>query len=117
MTEDWARPVVAWEIQARDPEKLRDFYARMFNWSIGEGPVMSVPAGIGGPQPGPIGSLRQSDHPGVSLYIQVRDLRASLAKAEELGGRILRQPVDVPGRPTFASITDPEGNRVGLIQQ
>ncbi len=117
MTEDWARPVVHWEIQARDPEKLRDFYARLFNWQIGDGEIMSIPAGIGGPEPGPGGHLRQGERPGVTLYIQVRDLQASLAKAEELGGRVLRQPVDVPGRPTVASIADPEGNRVVLVQQ
>ena len=29
---DWARPVVHWEILARDQAKMRDFYAQMFNW-------------------------------------------------------------------------------------
>jgi len=51
MAEDWARPVVHWEVQARDAQRLRDFYAQMFNWVIGEGPIMNIPAGVGGPQP------------------------------------------------------------------
>ena len=51
------------------------------------------------------------------LYIQVRDLRASLARAAELGGTILRQPFDIPGGPTLARIGDPEGNQVVLVQQ
>lgn len=118
MTEDWARPIVHWEIQARDAGKLRDFYARLFNWQIGDGPIMRIPAGVGGPEPGPGGHLRQGDHPGVSLYIQVRDLRASLEKAGQLGGTVLSQPMDVPGGgPTVAGIADPEGNRVMLVQQ
>ncbi len=117
MTEDWARPLVHWEIQAREPQILRDFYAQLFNWQIGDGPVMRVPAGIGGPEPGPGGHIRGGDHPGVTLYIQVRDLRASLTKAEQLGGRVLSQPADVPGGPTIAGIADPEGNRVMLVQQ
>lgn len=117
MTDDWARPVVHWEIQARDAEALRAFYAALFNWSIGEGPVMTVPAGVGGPSPGPGGHIRQGAHPGVSLYVQVRDLGASLAKAEELGGRVLSRPVDTPGGQTVAGIADPEGNRVVLVQQ
>lgn len=117
MTEDWARPVVHWEIQAREPETLRAFYRELFNWPVGEGSVMRVPAGVGGPEPGPGGSIRQGKHPGVSLYIQVRDLRASMAKAEELGGRVLSQPFDTPGGPTVAGIADPEGNRVMLVQQ
>ena len=117
MAEDWARPVVHWEIQASDAQKLRDFYGQLFNWQIADGPLMRIPAGIGGPEPGPGGTLREGSHPGVSLYIQVRDLRASLDTAEQLGGKVIRQPVDTPGGPTIAGITDPEGNRVMLVQQ
>jgi predicted enzyme related to lactoylglutathione lyase len=117
VTEDWARPVVRWEIQARDPEALRGFYAQMFNWQIGDGPIMNIPPGIGGPEPAPGGHIRQGSHPGVSLFIQVRDLRASLEKAAQLGGRVLSQPTDTPGGPTVAAILDPEGNRVVLVQQ
>ncbi|HLZ71742.1 MAG TPA: VOC family protein [Dehalococcoidia bacterium] len=117
MADDWARPVVHWEIQARDAEKQRAFYSRLFNWEIGEGPVMRIPAGVGGPEPGPAGHIRQGDHPGVSLYVQVRDLRGSLKKAEELGGSVLSQPFDLPQGPTIAGIADPEGNRLTLVQQ
>lgn len=117
MAEDWARPVVHWDIRARDPESLRAFYGQLFNWDIGNGPIMQIPAGIGGPQPGPAGHLQQSDKSGVTLYIQVRDLKASLTQAAELGGSILGEPFDVPGGPTLASICDPEGNLIMLVQQ
>lgn len=117
MEADWARPVVHWELTAREPERLRAFYGELFNWTIGEGAVMRVPPGIGGPEPGPGGSIRQGKHPGVTLYVQVRDLRASLTRAEELGGRVLSQPFDTAGGPTVAGIADPEGNRVVLVQQ
>jgi predicted enzyme related to lactoylglutathione lyase len=117
MAEDWARPVVHWEIQASDPEKLRGFYGQLFNWQIGDGPVLGIPAGIGGPPPGPAGHIRQSDRTGVTLYIQVRDLKSSLAKTEQLGGQVLSQPFDTPGGVTVAGIADPEGNRVMLVQQ
>lgn len=117
MAEDWARPVVHWELQARDATKQRDFYGGLFNWTIGDGAIMAIPAGIGGPQPGPGGHLRQGERPGVTLYVQVRDLRASLAKATELGGSVLSQPFDTPGGQTLAAIADPEGNRVMLVQQ
>jgi predicted enzyme related to lactoylglutathione lyase len=113
---DWPRPVVHWEIAARDPERLREFYGRMFNWRIGSGPIMAIPAGIGGPEPGPAGHLIQSGRSGVSLYIQVRDLRESLARAAELGGTVVAEPFDLPDTPTLASITDPEGNPVMLVQ-
>lgn len=113
---DWPRPVVHWQIDARDPERLREFYGRMFNWRIGSGPIMEIPAGIGGPEPGPAGHLIQGERSGVTLYVQVRDLRESLARAAELGGTIVAEPFDLPNTPTLASITDPEGNPVMLVQ-
>lgn len=114
---DWPRPVVHWEIAARDPEAQRAFYAELFNWTIGDGPIMDIPAGLGGPEPGPAGHLRRSDTPGVQLYVQVRDIRASLARAAELGAEVRREPFDVPGGPTLAWIVDPEGNPLTLVQQ
>ena len=53
----------------------------------------------------------------MTLYVQVRDLRGSLTKAAELGATIVVEPFDVPGGPTLAAITDPEGNPLMLVQQ
>ena len=118
MAEDWTRPVVHWDIQARDPQKARAFYGEMFNWAIGEGPLMAVPAGVGGPPPEALsGNILQSEHSGISLYVQVRDLGASLERAKALGGNVITRPFEVPNGPTIAAITDPEGNRLGLVQQ
>ncbi|MFI5041129.1 MAG: VOC family protein [Acidimicrobiales bacterium] len=117
MGEDWPRPVVHWEITATDPDRVRSFYAALFNWRIGHGPIMQIPAGIGGPEPGPAGHIRQGERAGVTLYIQVADLRASLRRAADLGGRVVTDPFDVPGGPTIAAINDPEGNPVVLVQQ
>jgi predicted enzyme related to lactoylglutathione lyase len=117
MQPDWARPVVHWEIEAKDPEAQRAFYRELFNWEIADGPIMTITPGVGGPEPGPGGHIRQSDHNGVNLYVQVRDLRASLEKAAALGGRVTLEPFDVPDGPTLAGIADPEGNPVMLVQQ
>lgn len=117
MTRDWARPVVHWEIEARDPDRLRTFYGELFNWTIGDGPIMDIPAGLGGPEPGPNGHIRQSERSGVTLYVQVQDLGESLERVPDLGGEVAMDPFDVPGGPTLAAITDPEGNSVMLVQQ
>jgi predicted enzyme related to lactoylglutathione lyase len=114
---DWARPVVHWAITARDPEAQRAFYAALFNWTIEDGPIMNIAAGIGSPEPGPGGHIQQGDQPGVSLYVQVRDIKESLLRAVELGGEKKSDPFDDPGGPTIAFITDPEGNPVTLVQQ
>lgn len=115
--EDWARPVVVFEIRGRDGDRLREFYRQMFNWDIqGEG-IGRAPGGIGGPEPGPLSLFMQSDTPGVTLYVQVLDLRASMEKAKALGGSVINEPFDVPNGPTIARIADPDGTHIGLVQQ
>ncbi len=113
---DWARPVVHFEIEAHDADRLRAFYAALFNWEIGDGPIMPIAPGIGGPEPGPAGHIRQSERSGVTLYVQVRDLESSLSKASDLGGTVVTGPFDAGGV-TIAAISDPEGNPVTLVQQ
>ena len=117
MDGDWARPVVHFEIEAVDAERQRAFYRDLFNWEIGEGFIMPIAPGIGGPEPGPGGHVRQSDRSNVSLFVQVRNLRSSLDKAAALGGTVVAEPFDIPDGPTLAAIADPEGNSVMLVQQ
>jgi len=116
MAQDWARPVVHWEIEAKDPERQRAFYAELFNWQIGDGFIMEIPAGIGGPEPGPAGHIRGSERSGVTLYVQVADLRASLERSVALGATVVAEPFDIPDGPTLAGVTDPEGNPLMLVQ-
>jgi len=40
-----------------------------------------------------------------------------LARVPALGGTVVSSPFDVPGGPTIASIEDPEGNPLVLVQQ
>jgi uncharacterized protein len=119
MTEshDWARPIVHWEIVARDPVRQSEFYRALFNWEVGDGPIAQISAGLGGPEPGPAGHIRAGEKPAVSLYVQVRDLPIALKRTAELGGKALTEPFDVPDGPTIAAIEDPEGNTVVLVQQ
>ena len=117
MSDDWARPVVYLEIQARDADVLTRFYGELFNWNIGDGFIRQIPTGIGGPENGIGGHIRTGNHPGVTLYIQVKDLPSSLAKAVELGGTVTMERFEIPGGASLAGITDPEGNSVTLVQQ
>ncbi len=116
-TSDWARPVVHWEIEAIDPDRQRSFYADVFNWTIGDGPIMSIDAGIGGPEPGPAGHIRAGTVSRVSLYVQVGDLATTMARTIAAGGSVTSEPFDVPHGPTLAMIQDPESNPIVLVQQ
>ncbi len=117
MDDDWPRPVVHWEIEARDPVRLKAFYSALFNWRISDGSIMQIEPGIGGPEPGPGGHLRPGDRSRVKLYVQVADLESSLREARRLGAAVEAEPFDVPGGPTLAAIVDPEGNPLMLVQQ
>lgn len=116
-TRDWPRPIVHWAIEAVDVDAQREFYAALFNWEIGDGPIAGIGAGFGGPEPGPAGHLQAGDTPRVSLYVQVRDLRETLDRATALGGTVVMEPFQPEGQPTLAFIRDPEGNPLGLVQQ
>jgi len=51
----------------------------------------------------------------VSVYVQVEDLDAAVAKVERLGGKTILPPSQVPGGPKLAMFADPAGNVTGLL--
>lgn len=113
------RPVVAFQIRGRDPVRLRDFYQQIFGWEMTDGlwGIVTIAPGIGGPVEGVGGTLMAGEEPRVVVFVQVLDLVETLAKAETLGGRRVMEPFDVPGGPTIAQMSDPEGNVIGLVKQ
>ena len=76
-----------------------------------------VEPGIGGPEEGVGGGIMQAEKPLLTFYVQVVDLNETLAKAEEMGGKAVMQPMDYPDGPTIAMFDDPEGNTIGLVKQ
>ena len=96
---DWARPIVHFEIMAVDADAQRAFYTELFQWAIGEGPIMGIEAGLGAPEAGPAGHIRQAETSGVALYVQVRDIDASIEKVRALGGKRGLRPLRRARRP------------------
>ncbi|WP_299791502.1 hypothetical protein [uncultured Marivita sp.] len=45
------------------------------------------------------------------------DVDAEVAKTEQMGGEIMRDPFDVPGIGRIAIVKDPAGAMVGLITE
>ena len=108
---DWPRPVVAFQIQAKDVEKQKAFYSEMFDWDITQpegSPMAMIPAGKGPPENGIGGVLSQGDTSAILIYIQVANLGESLEKAGQPGGKATLQPLDVPTGPTTAAIAHPQ---------
>lgn len=112
-----ASPVVHFEIRSADPDKTRAFFGSLFGWTYPEGAIPGYTYVDTGVQtiPGGIGPLQGGEET-LTFFVGVDDLQASLVSAKELGGRVVQEPVKVPGV-TFALIADPQGHIVGLAQQ
>lgn len=111
------KPVVRWEITARHPRKLEDFYSQMFDWHVDENPVSSRRIDTGDGISGSFAETDGSWPSGALFYVQVDDLCSYVDKAERLGGATLLPPTEMPDASRIAIIRDPEGVRVGLMER
>ena len=116
--------VVHFVIMGKDGDKLRSYYSQLFGWKIdADNPmnygivsrdenVNSEGIGIGGG----VGAMPEGAPGHVTIYVEVPDVEASLAKAESLGGTRLMGPDQVPGGPEIGLFLDPEGHTVGVVK-
>jgi predicted enzyme related to lactoylglutathione lyase len=110
---------------------MAEFYTKAFGWNTQQlGPEMGEYVVVttsetddnGRPKnPGMInGGFYQktddpvSNHP--SVVIAVDDINESIPKIEQGGGKILGEPMEIPGIGMYVSFVDTEGNRVSLLQ-
>ena len=112
-------PVVHWELMSKEPEKVSQFYARIFGWKVDHRPEFNYriveTGGAGGINGGIVKPEREGPWPGNMLfYIQVDDLAAYRKKVVAAGGKIHVEEQKVPGMGKFALFTDPEGRMMGL---
>lgn len=119
------------ELMTTDADAARSFYQSVVGWEVN---VMSFddvtkPAADG--EQGytvwmtgdnPSGGMMQMQGPefeGVpphwACYIHVDDVDAASAKAEELGGTVIKAVFEVPNVGKIAIVQDPQGAVIGLI--
>jgi predicted enzyme related to lactoylglutathione lyase len=114
--------VAFFEIVSPDHERAQKFYAELFGWEVAADPAMGgyglVDTGAGdGAIGGGIGPAQEQQpaEKSVKIYMRVDDLDSYLDRAEQLGGKRLVPPMDLPGdMGRIAIFTDPDGNQVGL---
>jgi predicted enzyme related to lactoylglutathione lyase len=114
-----ANPVVHFEVLGTDGAKLQRFYGDLFGWKVNTDNPMSygmVDTGVEGAIGGGVGGVPEGQPGMVTFYVQVDDLEASLKRAEQLGGRTVNPPMEVPGGPVLAHFADPEGHVIGLVK-
>lgn len=107
---------VQWrELMTTDVERAKGFYGELLPWrfkteDMGEGFLYTL-ISVGDKQ---IGGLFERP-PGVpapshwSSYVSVDDVDAAAKKAQQLGGKLLKEPMDVPNVGRMAAIQDPDG--------
>jgi predicted enzyme related to lactoylglutathione lyase len=114
-----SHPIVHAEIRSQDPDATRDFFGKLFGWtypSEGAYPGYTfVDTGVPDALYTAISPL-QGDSDLVTFFVGVDDIEQSLVDATRLGGRVVQDPVTVPGV-RFALIADPLDHVVGLAQQ
>jgi predicted enzyme related to lactoylglutathione lyase len=64
---------------------------------------------------GHITALGHEPHNFVTVYVEVDDIPAYLAKAEQLGGKKIVGPIEIPTG-SFAWMADVEGTVIGLFK-
>jgi hypothetical protein len=124
-------PVVHFEMPAEDRNRMAVFYSRAFGWKtqmlgedMGNYVVVSTtetdddgmiknPGAING------GFYPKNDetpdqYP--SLVIGVEDIREAMDNIIEAGGKLLGEPMEIPGHGLYVSFYDTEGNKVSIIQ-
>jgi len=124
-------PVVHFEMPAEDRNRMAKFYTKAFGWQTQMlGPEMNEyvlvtttePGENGRPKnPGAINGgfyKKSADMPAQypSVVIAVGDIREAMKKVTEAGGKVLGEPMEIPGYGLYVSFFDTEGNRVNIMQ-
>ncbi len=124
-------PVVHFEMPYDDRKRAAEFYNAAFGWKmkmLGEemGHYVTAATSQGGAdgmprKPGVINGgffQRKPDWPAQypSVVIAVDDIKKAMEKVASAGGKVLGEPMDIPGIGAYVSLMDTENNRVGMLQ-
>jgi len=124
-------PVVHFEMPAEDRKRMADFYTNVFGWKAQMlGPEMGDYVLVtttetdetGRPKnPGVINGgffPKSEDKPAQypSVVIAVEDIKDHMKHVEEAGGKVVGEPMEIPGVGQYVSFIDTEGNRVSMLQ-
>jgi uncharacterized protein len=114
---------IGWrELHAKDATKAFDFYSTLFGWkaiqAMDMGPIgtyqifgdETTQMGFGGMFSDP-----EAAHPYWLYYFFVADIDAGVARVKAAGGKIIREPVQVPGGAWIIHGHDTQGTLFALV--
>src|SRR5271166_2046932 len=113
------QPVMQWQILAKEPDKLAEFYTKLFAWDINTNNALNYRMVDTGSERGINGGIWPAPpegHAMVSLYVEVDDVDAYVTRATNLGAKVIIPPQALPDGDEMAVILDVEGIPVGLFK-
>ena len=113
--------VTHFEIPAKNPEKISDFYKDVFNWEISKwnGPMDYWLVMTGDPKsPGIDGGIYKPQGPvsGIVNTVQIDSIEESIEKIKNAGGEIINEVQEIPGVGKMVYAADVEGNYFGIME-
>jgi predicted enzyme related to lactoylglutathione lyase len=123
-------PVVHFELPYDNRVRMAKFYESVFGWQtqmLAEDMGNYVLATTtetdesGPKKPGAINGgfyPKKPDWPAQypSVVIAVEDVKGSMKKVLDAGGKVLGEPMEIPGVGQYVSLIDTEGNRLSMLQ-
>ncbi|HET7765695.1 MAG TPA: VOC family protein [Burkholderiales bacterium] len=106
-----------YDVMSNDTKASQAFYTKALGWSareagMGEGPYTLFSAGavdVGGLMTIPDDARKRGVPPCWTGYIAVDDVDDYAARVKKAGGKVQRDPQDIPGVGRFAVVADPHG--------
>ena len=125
-------PVVHFEMPAEDRKRMAKFYTSAFGWQtqmmgedMGNYVLATTAAEVdksGRPKKRGIINggfyTKTDDMPAQypSVVIAVDDIKKSMNKVAKAGGKVIGEPMEIPGVGMYVSFFDTEGNRVSIME-
>lgn len=103
------------ELMTTDVDAAKAFYSQLFGWETEEMPMPGMTYTVvkaGGKEVGGMMLLpKEADRmpPMWNTYVTVNDIDSTARTAEQLGGKILMSPMDIPNVGRFCVVQDPQG--------
>jgi hypothetical protein len=115
---------VWYELITTDPEAAKAFYGAVVGWRMQDQPMPGMTytllhagdAQVAGLMAIPPEAKAMGAPPNWTGYVATADVDAKAKQGTDLGGKVLREPSDIPGVGRFAIVADPHGAVVALFR-